>query len=480
MASGVAVVATLVGAIPEAVIHEKTGILVPPKNTKKIAEAIIDLLNNNQKRKTMELAAKQRAQELFSLEQMVHCYENVYASVLNGRVKMTSLRPKALVFTNAYPRDFEPNKGLDIKEQVQRLQRDFEIRVIAPVPKKLFKKKGIAIPQKTWVDGIEVFQPQYLTLPKIGVLFCGYTYFLAINKFLMALRKQFPFDLIISYWVYPDGFAAALCAKKFNVPLIIRPRGSDINVWIKHGILRRIIKKTLRKAQKIIPVCNDLKQSIKTLGVKEEKISSVSLGVEHKKFFPMEKDACREKFNLEMNKKIVLFVGNFIEVKGIDYFLKAIEILDNNGRDDIIIQMLGSGKLKNKIESVIRNNGNLSINIQGEIAHNELPIWMNASDVFCLPSLSEGFPNVLMEALACGLPVVATNVGGIPEIINNENLGILVPPRNEKALADAIEAALSREWNKEKLVERVREESWDKIVDKLRQECLSSINGALI
>ncbi len=387
-------------------------------------------------------------------------------------------KQKILIFTNVFPRDFDRNKGLAVREEVERLRRYFDIKVISAIPQNFLKAKVKSIPQKTWVDDIEIFQPRYYTVPKIGTLFSGYSCFLAINKVVGELKERFGFSLILSYWTYPDGFAASLCAKRLNVPLIIRPRGSDINEFLGYGILRSKIKTAFRRADKILPKSKDMQERIERIGVDKDKIFFIYNGIDLDEFYPQDKKRCRERLGIPMDKKMVLFVGNLLPVKGVNCLTEAIKVLDDRRRSDLVFKIIGSGRQEKMVRGSIKRFKFVSTFLEGEIPHGDLPIWISASDLVCITSLNEGCPNILLESLACGVPVVATNVGGIPEIVDNENLGILVPKKDIYAIADAIEKALERSWEKGLLRDRVGDSSWDRSSERLKDECLALVKGA--
>lgn len=387
------------------------------------------------------------------------------------QIRMERHNPHVLVLTNAFPVGEEPNKGLDIKEQVRRLSSCFDIKVICAQSENVLRNKGRIAQICSRVNGIDVFQTKYYSLPKIGVFTNGYSYYRSHHKLIKSLHKSSPVDLIICYWTYPEGFAASLIAKKLNIPFIIRPRGSDINIYMKLSLLRVLIKYVLKRANKIVPVCNDLGISIKNLGISDDKIHCVPFGIDSRKFSLLEKKSCREKLKIDIEREVILFVGNLVEIKGIDYLLEAIKILERNGRHNILLNIVGSGKLDARFREKIKEIEYCKVVLRGEIANKDIPLWMNASDLFCLPSVSEGYPNVLMEALACGTPVVATNVGGIPEIINNASLGVLVPPRNPQALSQAIEAVLCRKWDRKLLINRARQNDWQRVTEEIVTIC---------
>jgi sugar transferase (PEP-CTERM/EpsH1 system associated) len=488
MAAGKPIVATNVGGNPEVVVDGETGILVPPKDPQRMAEAIMTIIQNPELSKTMGMAGRKRVDEKFSLVRMVDEYKKLYEELLineginlkkqisleNAHMEQAvSSKPKILVFTNAFPRSFDPNKGLAVKEEIEQLRRYFDIKIISAIPRNIFSTENNNVPQNIWINDIEVFQPLYYTVPRIGIIFSGYSYYLAVKRMVEELHERFNFNLILSYWTYPDGLAASIYAKRFNAPFIIRPRGSDVNVFLNHGFLRKKLKTVFKRADKIMPKSTDLQESIKRIGMYSDKLCAIPNGINLKEFYPLDKEECRKKLDVPLDKKIVLFVGNLLPIKGVSCLLEAIKVLDARKRNDMVFQILGSGKLENNVREAIKKFKFVSAVLEGEIPHKDLPVWINASDLVCITSLNEGCPNILLESLACGIPVVATKVGGIPEIINSDMLGILVPKNDIHTIANAIEEALKRSWKKELLRERVSGSSWDRISEQLKDECLT-------
>lgn len=510
MAAGKPVVATAVGGNPEVVEEGKTGLLVSVSDAEQMAQAILRIAHDQNLAESFGTAGRKRVEEKFNLHDMVSDYCRIYNSLIHCDINFSSpspnpspnpshqgkginnlydsslphptetakcsqvirSTPKILVFTNVFRRDFEPQKGQSILEQLKRLKDHFDIRIIsARGIHPLVKGNRAGAPPKTISHGFEIFQPTYFTLPKIGVLTAGYDYYLTVLPLVDRLYRHFPFAMILAYWTYPDGCAASLCARRFKVPLLIRPRGSDINIYRQNPFLKYLLKTTLSRADRIIPVSRDLQDKIRMLGVSEEKLSFLANGIDTQDFYPRDSKECRQKLKIPLDRHVILFIGNLIKIKGIEYLLKAIQKLDTADHQRLSFYLIGSGKLEAQILQLTAKLRYLKIHLIGEVPRCRLPLWMNGADLLCLPSLNEGCPNVLLESLACGLPVVATQVGGIPEIINSDRLGILIPPKDADRLAEAMRQALSHAWDKEALRARVNGQTWDAVAEKLREEC---------
>ena len=358
---------------------------------------------------------------------------------------------KILVITNLFPNNKEPNRGVFNKQQMTELAKLCEVKVIAPVA--WHRAKGILYEEK--IEGLKVYHPRYFVIPKIGRSLYGFFFYFGIIGKIKKIYEIFKFDMILATWAYPDGFGAALVSHALKKPLVIKVHGSDVNIASQYFLRRKMITYTFRRAEKIIAVSRDLKEKIIKLGISERKIEVISNGIDTDLFKPMDKIECRKKLSLPLDKKIVLFVGNLEKVKGIDILVEAMKGLP----EDIYLVVVGNGRLKGKLDRIASAYG-LAMTFIDAKPHYEIPLWMNAADVFCLPSRNEGCPNVVLEALACGTPIAASRVGGIPEIIDSKEKGILVAAGAISELSDGINKALEKKWDKGILRQSVLNYDW--------------------
>jgi glycosyltransferase involved in cell wall biosynthesis len=197
-------------------------------------------------------------------------------------------------------------------------------------------------------------------------------------------------------------------------------------------------------------VCQALKKAMMRLEVPEDKIVVVPNGVDHKKFHPIPKQTARRKLGLPLNHRILLSVGGLVPRKGFDVVIKALKIaIEDFGRNDLFLVIVGEGSQRTQLENLIELSGlEDRVLLVGTIPHEELYVWYSAADLFCLASSREGWPNVLLESLACGTPVVATEVWGIPEIIRREDIGLL-SEREPAIMASRIREAIQKDWDGE-------------------------------
>lgn len=351
---------------------------------------------------------------------------------------------KILVITNLFPNTQETVRGAFNRQQIVELSRLCDVKVVAPLPLHYNRQ----IPEIEVIDGIEVYHPRYFMTPKVGRSLYGFFFFLSLINKVKTIQNTFDFDLIYATWAYPDGFGSYLISKVLKKPIIIKTHGSDINMYARYYLRRKMIAHALANSNAVIAVSNALKDRLVAIGVPHHKVVTVTNGIDNTLFRPLPQNTCRRDLALPENIKIVLFIGNLVPVKGVRFLIEAFSRL--SGLKDEHLVLLGDGDEKAELVKMAERL-HLADRIQfvGRQPHDVIPLWMNACDVFCLPSINEGCPNVILEALACGKPVVATDAGGIPEIITSDKQGIIVPAKNTDALARALELALRKPWAKQ-------------------------------
>ncbi|MBA7576799.1 putative teichuronic acid biosynthesis glycosyltransferase TuaC [subsurface metagenome] len=395
---------------------------------------------------------------------------------------------KVLIISHMYPSASNQVSGIFVAEQVKKLARQgCEVKIISPIawtpfPVKYLSKKWESysqIPLEEEREGIKVYYPRQITFPSARLFeHSGSFMYYGIKKLVQTIYESFKFDLVNAYTILPDGFSALLLKKKIDVPIVITILGDDLLVYpYRNKWIFMNTRRTLAKATKIIAVSKHLKdRAVDEFGISEEKITVIYTGHDEKNF------NLDERKQQEPSIKNILFLGNIIESKGVFDLLKAISIIRNS--DEKLFKRLSwrfVGKISDKEKLTnflnvykLRNN----VEVVGEVPRDEVAKYMKRADFFILPSWSEGMPVTLLEATACGLPVIATNVGGIPEVVN-ENTGVLVEPKKPQELACGIISALSRNWDRESIGEYAKKYTWEKNAEKtlgVYQEVLQGKN----
>jgi len=382
---------------------------------------------------------------------------------------------KILVFTSLFPNHLDPDFGVFIKNRMLSVAqlKGCEIIVVAPVPYcppwKILGKwyRFSKIQKHEKLKGIDVYHPRYLLIPKISMRYHGLSmYFFSIGL-LKRIYKKFVFDIIDAHYIYPDGFAGVMLGRKFNIPVVVSARGSDIHDFPRFKAIKPLIQRTLSMANHVISVCNALKDAMVRLGCDSKKIKVISNGIDADRFFMLPRNLAREKLNLDQDKKIILSVGSLIPLKGHHLTIEAMQdILRDIPAAHLYIA--GKGEKEENLKKQVLENGLLDhVSFLGHVANEELNQWYSAADVFCLASSREGWANVIMESMACGTPVVATNVWGAPEIITNEKVGILVE-RSVDAISRGLIDALNRDWDQDMILEHVSKRTWDVVAREVK------------
>jgi len=380
-----------------------------------------------------------------------------------------------------FPNREQPNFGIFVLQRLQALSKLCLLKVIAPVPycplvgglkRYAYRAK---VPFQDRVGGLEVFYQRFFSIPLIFKPLDAAFLFYSLLPFCRGLQKEFDFDLIDAHLAYPDGFAAVLLGRCLHKPVTVTLRGHDIFALPAHPVRKRQVLYALQKAQRIFSVAQDLKDGAVKLGIAPEKIMVIPNGVDSSRFYPLPTDQARQELNLPLDKKIILSVGHLVVRKGFQHIIRALAQLKEKGREDLLLLIVVApgieGDFSHQLKQLIRElQLSAQVKLVGPQAHNRLYLWYNAADVFCLASEQEGCPNVLLEAMACGRPLVASRVGGNPELVSSGECGILVNSHSPVELAEALEKALQTKWNPGEIVARVCEQSWGQVARRIYLE----------
>lgn len=310
-----------------------------------------------------------------------------------------------------------------------RLKSKFDINIIRPISwVELFsssRRLTVGHDAPTRWNGVNIAFPTYFFVPRYLLGYRGAMFLASISK---TFRRQNSVpDVFFSSWAFPDSYAAMKLAQKHKRPLVMSVLGSDINILTQDVAARQKIVEVLSFASAIFSPSEALKKLVVELGIDESKVHVVYSGIDDSLFYPMDKKECETLLGLEPSKKRLLYVGNFKVAKGVMDFIYAVEKLASrvDGFEALIV---GRGEEESRMRAYI-DSKNLKhvIKVVGEVDHDKLGQWMNASDCLCLPSYNEGLPNVVLEALKCEINVVATNVGGIPEAVANPEAHLVEP-----------------------------------------------------
>ena len=342
-----------------------------------------------------------------------------------------------------------PHHGIFVENRLRNLLASGEVAslVVAPVPWFPFGHKAFGryapfarVPREERRHGLAVLHPRYPMLPKLGMSSTPFLMYAALrNMFAEILKARFRFDLIDAHYFYPDGVAAVMLGRELGKPVVVTARGTDVNLLPEYRLPRRLVRWAAARAAGVAAVSQALRERLIDLGVPGSRVEVLRNGVDLKLFAPQDRAVARRELGLHPDAPIVLSVGSLIPVKAVDLVVRATAAL---ARATLVI--VGDGPEKPALQRLARDLSlEQRVRFLGAMAQPRLASAYNAADVLVLASVREGFPNVLLEALACGTPIVATAVGGMPEIVRAPAAGRLVQERTPEAIAAALHAVLA-------------------------------------
>ncbi|WP_437962472.1 glycosyltransferase family 4 protein (plasmid) [Sorangium sp. So ce119] len=393
---------------------------------------------------------------------------------------------KVLVFTHHYPSTRLPTMAPYSYQTYRALARRCEVRLVAPTPwwtRARGASRELLGGTRESHTGIDALFPTYWSVPGLPVLHARAIH-ASLRGTMAALRREFPYDAILAAWAYPDTVAAEAFARGAGVPVVTTVLGSDINEQPRSAVLRAQIAPALQRCARVVAVSGALGDRLVELGVPRERVVVQLNAVDGERFTIRDRAAPRARLGVPADARVVLYAGYHVPEKGVDVLVEAMAHLDRTGRRDVHLMMVGGGELLDPLRARVSALG-LGDRVQlfGWALPAEIPDYMAACDVFCLPSRREGCPNVVLEALASGRPVVATRVGGVPELVREGQggNGLLVPAGDPQALGDALVRALEQAWDPEALRGSVGALSWDVVGQRyhaLLEEVLRERGGA--
>lgn len=355
---------------------------------------------------------------------------------------------KVLFLSNLFPDAENTGRGIYNARLVRHLGNLCDIRVVAPrptrgVPPFWSPKSCAARPEDARF--MPVF-PATPYIPKFGSRWNHRLMAHALRPTLEAVRAGFAFDAVLASWIYPDACAVAELSREMGFRFVAIAQGSDVHQYLQIAARRAIIVSSLNRAEAVVTRSEDLKQRLIAVGVPPQKLHTIYNGVEGDVFQPDDRVAARRGLGLSPNATILLFVGNLLPIKNPLLLLDALaELIRTHPDKPYRLLYLGDGDLLPALSRRATLLGlDNRVDCLGRRSPEVVARFMQAADLLCVSSHNEGVPNVVLEALACGLPVVGTHVGGLPEILSDSELGLLVPPNDAHEFARGISTMLGR------------------------------------
>lgn len=374
---------------------------------------------------------------------------------------------RVLTVSTLYPNLHRPRFGAFVARSMEALAKhtDWQVTVINPigVPPVAFGEYGRL--KDAAVDsegaGVRVLRPTFPLIPKVGARINPW----AIRRVALPLAEQLhaerPFDLVDAQFLFPDGPAVAGLADRLGLPFSVKARGTDVHYWGLGGHTKRAIRTTLDRATGVLAVSKALARDMQALALTRREIGVHYTGLNRDLFRPLDHGSMRtmitDEFDLALpeDEPLLVAVGALLPVKGHDLTIRALALLERGH-----LAILGTGEQRGALEKLARDEGVADrVHFLGGVSHDQLPVLLSASDAMVLPSQREGLANAWVEALACGTPIVISNVGGAREVVRSKAAGRIVE-RTPEAIAQGIRAVLHGRAPAQEVAQAVEQFDW--------------------
>ncbi len=382
-----------------------------------------------------------------------------------------------IVFSSLFPSTVRPGAGIFIRERMFRVAQHRPLAVVSPQPwfpgqsliRRLRPGYRPQAPALEIQQGIRVYHPRFLAVPGVLRRFDGWSMALASMKVMRRLKRQGA-RLIDVHFAYPDGEAATRLGRWLDLPVTLTLRGTEVP-HSKNPVLRPRLARTLKAAARVFSVSDSLRRLAIELGAAAQKTEVVGNGVDIARFHPVDRAAARDHYGLPQDARVLISVGGLVERKGMHRVIDCLPALIGRhpGLHYLVVGSGGpEGDMRTELDAQVARLGLAGrVHFIGALPPDELNIPLSAADVFVLSTRNEGWANVFLEAMACGLPVVSTDVGGNAEVVCRPELGTIVPFGDAPALTAALDDALVREWDRAAILDYARANQWDKRVAQL-------------
>ena len=386
---------------------------------------------------------------------------------------------RVLIITKIFPNRHDPSYASYNRHQFRELSRLCDVQLLAlcpqyPAAAHIDRLRGITPaprpPDRDIIDGMAVEHPRVLYLPKVGAPVAGLTYLLSLLPRVLPRRNQF--DVVLGSFAYPDGWAAVALAQLLRKPAVVKLHGSDVNVVSRQPLLRPGLKFALRGARRVVANNQKILDKAVRFGADPQHVRLVPNGLDSQVFYPRSRLAARQQLGVAEPCKRILYVGRMVATKGLWELLDAVEALATTS-PRLRVDMVGDGAARAELEAAAERR-RLPMTFHGDSPPERVAVFLAAADVVTLPSYAEGMPNTVVEALACGRPVVATDVGGIPTLVTEPCQGELVPPKDAAALAAALARVVAANYSAEEVASARTFPNWEQSAAALHRAILEA------
>lgn len=377
---------------------------------------------------------------------------------------------KVLSFSYCFPNHINPTWGVFVQHRLKQLARLTELKVCSPVPwfPVISNRGGNPGPKHDVWAGLTVYRPRFLYFPAIFKNNDARFYARGIKKWFLDLCNDWKPDILDAHFVWPDGVGVALLAQELGIPYTITLRGK-LYECIKVPSQRRQCATALKGAAAVICVSGLLAEEALKLGVDSHRIIMSPNGVDGDNFSFKDKIACRQKLGLPLDKRLLVTVAHLGHRKGHHEVIRALAALP----DDIYLVLVGGAAQGGTPEILQTLADDVGLGdrliLTGPQSYERVSQYFSAADASVLASYREGCPNAVLESLACGIPVVASDVGAVRDILPVPDAGIIVPPRRVEPLGKALSEVLNKDWNPQNVIKSSKVKSWDQVAGQVRE-----------
>jgi len=351
---------------------------------------------------------------------------------------------RLLFVSNLFPDQDSPLRGLDNAVLLRTLREHFAIRVIVPRPSlRPSTVKGLRCCSED-----HEFDPVYVPvpyLPKAGSPVNAKWMRRSLRSAFRKTVQSFSPQAVLTSWLFPDGCAMADLCREENIPSVLITQGTDTHTYLSSRSRKQQIIAAIDRSAAVICRSSDLGHRLHGAGAAKEKLHTVYNGVDAGTFRPESKTEARNALDLSADGHVLLFVGNFLPVKNPLLLIQAHAALLRQTGEPVTLALIGHGPLEADMRRETDRLGTQdTVTFTGPLPSTQVARWMNAADLLCMTSHNEGLPNVILEALASRLRVLSTDVGGISEVIDRSERGLLVAPDDLPAYTNALSSLLDR------------------------------------
>jgi teichuronic acid biosynthesis glycosyltransferase TuaC len=409
------------------------------------------------------------------------------STVLEGLGEPDSGRPpRILSLCCLYPNPLLPDQGLFVQRRLRHLAELAEIKVVSPFaivqygsPKGKRLRLGGAshCPHRSEDGGVCVLRPRWFYPPLSGSL-TPFWLSLQLLPVLARIRNEFPFEVIDAHFGHPEGIAGALLSSVLKVPFTMTLRGNEPK-HSKSRMGRFLMGWALRRASRVFTVSGRLRQFAIEMGAEPRRVAVIPNGIDASVFFTRDRAACRTQYGFAVDRPLIVCAGALVERKGHHRVINALAAM-RTGENKPQLAIAGGrgpeGQYEEQLRSLVdRLELTADVRFLGPLPPDQLAEVMSAADVCCLASTNEGWPNVVHEALACGTPVVATDVGAVPDMLAGGLYGVIVPIHDEAALRRGLEEALRKKWDRQAIAAWGQARSWRHVAGEVLEEMRAMI-----